>query len=256
MAYVTEEKYLKSYIFKILIFSITLIAFFTGVFLISVKLGFFKRTPQIVNVFSKDVKECVIVLDAGHGGIDTGASGVTGDYESKLCLKITEKISAFLNMYGNDVALTRIDDNLLVSENSTLSRKQSDLAGRVEFTNKYENAVFVSIHMNTYPLESCRGTQIFYSPNDPKSKTLADIISQNVKNALQTDNSRKNKEAGTNIYVLHKLNVPAVLIECGFISNYEEAKLLNDDEYQNKLAAVIAESVREFAVNMNGEEYG
>ncbi len=256
MAYIKEEKYLKTYTAKLLFFCILLLAFFLFVFLSGIKLGFFKNTPNIVKVFSDNDKEFVIVLDAGHGGVDTGANGVVGEYESNLCLELTEKVRTYLNMHGNKTAMTRTEDKLLVSKNGSLSRKQSDLAGRVEFTEEFESPIFVSIHMNTYPLESCKGTQIFYSPNAPESKALADIISNNIKLSLQPDNTRKNKEAGTNIYVLHKLEVPAVLIECGFISNYEEAKLLNDEEYQNKLAAVIAESITEFIENLHGEVYG
>ncbi len=252
----TNEKYLKTYTVKLLIFCIALLALFLTVFLLSIKLGFFKNEVEITNVFSDTEKEYVIVLDAGHGGVDTGANGVVGKYESELCLEITNKVCAFLNMYGNKTVMTRTEDKMLVSKNTSLSRKQSDLAGRVEFANEFENPVFVSIHMNTYPLESCKGTQIFYSPNDPQSKVLADIISENIKSTLQPDNTRVNKEAGSNIYVLHKLDKPAVLIECGFITNYEEASLLNNDEYQNKLAAVIAESIMEYIKNSNGEIYG
>lgn len=256
LAYIKEEKYLKTYTAKLFLFCLLLLALFLFTFFMSVKLGFFKNTPNIIKVFSEGDKEYVIVLDAGHGGVDTGANSVTGEYESELCLTLTEKVSAFLNMHGTKTVMTRTEDKLLVSKNGKLSRKQSDLAGRVEFTEEFETPVFVSIHMNTYPLESCKGTQIFYSPNDPESKALADIILNNIRLSLQPDNTRKNKEAGTNIYVLHKLKVPAVLIECGFISNHEEAELLGDEEYQNKLAAVIAESITEFIEKSNGEVYG
>ncbi len=251
-----NERYLKTYTFKLIVFCIALLALFISVLLLSIKLGFFKNAPKILDAFSDNEKEYVIVLDAGHGGVDTGASGVVGEYESTLCLELTQKVYSFLNMHSNKVVMTRTDDKLLVSKNSNLSRKQSDLAGRVEFTNEYKDAIFISIHMNTYPLESCRGTQIFYSPNNSESKVLADIVSSNIKLSLQPDNTRANKEAGTNIYVLNKLNVPAILIECGFISNYEEAKLLNDEEYQNKLAAVISESITEYIEKTYGELYG
>lgn len=255
MSYI-NEKYLKTYTVKLLIFSMVLLALFLIVFSLSIKLGFFKTEAEITKVFSNAEKEYVIVLDAGHGGVDTGANGVVGKHESELCLELTNKIYAFLNMYENKAVMTRTEDKLLVSKNTSLSRKQSDLAGRVEFAGEFENPVFISIHMNTYPLESCKGTQIFYSPNDPQSKVLADIISENIKQILQPNNTRVNKEAGSNIYVLHKLDKPAVLIECGFITNYEEAALLNDTEYQNKLAAVIAESITEFIKNSDGEIYG
>ncbi len=255
MAY-SSEKYSKTYIFKLLFFCGVLLALFICVFLLSIRLGFFRTEPQIVRTFSDTNEDFVIVLDAGHGGVDTGASGIVGKYESALCLEVTQKVCAYLNMHSYSVRLTRTDDNLLSSSNTSLSRKQSDLAGRVEITESVDDPIFISIHMNTYPLESCKGTQIFYSPNNSKSKSLADIISNNIKSILQPDNKRLNKQAGSNIYVLHKLKAPAVLIECGFITNLDEATKLNDEEYQNKLAAIIAESIIEFIENSNGEIYG
>lgn len=141
--------------------------------------------------------------------------------------------------------MTRTDDNMLSSKNTKLSRKQADLAGRVEFADGISNPIFVSIHMNTYPSANCVGSQIFYSPNLSESKLLADTLKCNISN-LQINNKRENKPAGTNIYILKKLNVPAVLIECGFLTNPEEERNLNDAEYQKKLAMCIAKGIIEF----------
>lgn len=257
MAY-AKNKYLKTYAFKLFLFSVALLLLFLFFLFLSIKSGIFKSTPNIIKTFSSDNDEVVIVIDAGHGGVDTGASAVVGKYESEICLEVAQKVSAYLKLSGFKNVMTRTTDNMLTSENKALTRKQADLSGRVEFTNKLSNPIFVSIHMNTYPLESCKGAQVFYSGNNPESQNLANIVKNNFISNLQTENKRENKKAGSNIYVLHKLNCPAILIECGFLTNFEEATKLNDAEYQKKLALTIAQSLCEYLEtnNKSGELYG
>ncbi len=241
---VSDEKYLKTYPIKLTLFALILLAVFLLLLILSLKFGIF--TTRFI-----DVSECVgqtIIIDPGHGGKDSGADGVYGKKESALCLEISEKIYKYLSLSGYNCVMTRTADTELTAENKELSRKQGDLQGRVEFANSYPDAIFVSIHMNTFPSPTCKGAQIFYSPNSDESKILSDIIKSKI-SLLQPDNTRENKMAGTNIYVLKNLEIPSVLIECGFLTNKNDESNLNNPEYQNILALYIASGICEYAEN-------
>jgi len=186
-----------------------------------------------------------IFIDPGHGGPDPGASGITGEAEKHLNLSISKDIAEHLRAYGVQVLLTREDDRWLAEENAS-HKKHSDVSSRVEFARSTLSDAFISIHMNAFPQEDCKGTQVFYSPNSPESKLLGEVIQKNTVSLLQPNNNRLAKKAGSSIYVLDKIETCAVLIECGFISNYEEAMMLNDGKYRNKLAFVIASSIYEY----------
>ncbi len=191
----------------------------------------------------------VIILDAGHGGMDSGAVSVLGTREKEINLAVAKKVEEFLRMEGMEVVMTRSDDRMLTSRAGRGTAKMQDLLGRVEIAREYENGIFVSIHMNTLPMEKYKGLQVFYSANSDTSKVLALTIQSHIAEHLQPDNKRETKKAGSNIFVLDRLEQPAVLIECGFLSNYEEASLLIKEEYQNKLAFLIAHSILQFAGN-------
>jgi len=185
-----------------------------------------------------------VILDPGHGGPDPGANGITGEAEKHLNLSLSMKTAEFLKLYGINVILTRDSDIWLADENAS-HKKHSDVTNRVRFCKEHENDAFVSIHMNSFPQESCKGAQVFYSSSE-ESRRLAEIISGNITSRLQTDNKRQIKEAGSSIFILDRTDTCSVLIECGFVSNYDEAVLLNDDKYQNKLAFIIAGAINEY----------
>lgn len=185
-----------------------------------------------------------IVLDAGHGGPDSGAS-VNGVLEKDLNLSITRKIADFLKLYDVDVCLTRDGDFLLADESST-HKKRDDLFNRVDIARKFYSPLFISVHMNKFPESKYKGLQIFYSPNSPYSEALALTVRDNNIKYLENDNERHVKKATSSIYVLDRLDCPAVLIECGFLSNPEDLKKLCDEEYQYNLAFVIANSIIEY----------
>lgn len=184
----------------------------------------------------------VIVLDAGHGGEDGGASG-HGCVEKELNLEVAKRLGEFLTLGGMKVVYTRTDDRMLYTDDTPGRRKNSDLRGRLDIASKYPGCVFVSIHMNTFPSEECSGTQVYYSKNDPLGKTLAQSIQSAVCGYLQTGNSRKIKAAGSNIYLLDRIESPAVLIECGFLSNSGDAALLSDPAYRIKLAMCVYQAI-------------
>jgi len=185
-----------------------------------------------------------IILDAGHGGEDPGAISVLGTKEKDLNLAVTKKVGEFLEALGIRVEYTRLDDCML-SDGNTSSKKSSDLRARVEIAKQFPDATFVSIHMNAYPLPQYSGLQVWYSKHHPESHTLADTLQSNAQRLLQPQNNRKTKAAGSNIYLLHHLTCPAILVECGFLSNAAEAEQLNTPEYQKELAFVIALSILE-----------
>ena len=185
-----------------------------------------------------------LVIDAGHGGIDAGTLGVDGSEEKEINLDIALKLRDFALISGINTVLTREGDFLVYDKNDDRSR--SDLYNRLDYINTVPEAVMISIHQNHYETESEWGMQIWYSPNDDNSKKLADYILENDKLFLQPDNKRENKKSDNSYYILYKAQVPSVMVECGFMSNTEENKLLNDNEYQNKLAFVISAGLNKY----------
>ena len=186
----------------------------------------------------------MIIIDAGHGGIDSGAVGVDNIIEKDINLSVALKLKRLFAMSNYQVILTRETDTML-NDDGVQKRKASDLANRVKVANKYPDAIFISIHMNIYQKEQYKGMQLFYSPNNLDSVNLAELIQVNNRAYLQPDNNREIKR-GKDIFVMENIKNIGVLVECGFLSNHEEAHLLAQDGYQNKLAKIIFASVAEF----------
>lgn len=191
------------------------------------------------------INNATVVLDAGHGGEDGGAVSESGLIEKDLNLKITLLVAEMLRANGINVILTREKDELLYDKTVDYHgrKKVLDLASRRKIAAETENAVFVSIHMNTHPQKSCQGLQVWYSQNHPLSKELAENIQTTAQRLVQPQNHRSVKAATSAIYLLHKLEIPAVLVECGFLSNVEEAARLGDEEYRRALALSIFLSI-------------
>lgn len=206
------------------------------------------------SVNTSNAKNAVtVILDAGHGGIDGGAVGVSGILEKDLNLAIVLKTKEYLVAKGYTVLLTREQDELL-SDGSGGSRKQQDLRARVDAVEKAENAIFISVHMNRFPDSAVKGITFYYSPNHPDSYRLADSIHREMLEDIQPDNRRPMKEATSSIYVLHHTTVPAVLVECGFLSNALEEAVLQDEAYQNALAEMLSEGVIDFLNASEGSQ--
>ena len=193
-----------------------------------------------------------IVLDAGHGGEDGGAQG-NGLSEKDLNLDITLRVATLLRKQGVNVVLTRDTDVLLYDKNSDYEgkKKYQDVRKRLEIANSCENPVLVSIHMNYFSQTKYSGLQVWYSKNDSRSKILANLIQSNVKSTLQENNTRAIKESTSSIFLLHNATFPAVLIECGFLSNPDEAHALGDANYRQNLANVIFKSIMNYISNNN-----
>lgn len=183
-----------------------------------------------------------IVLDPGHGGKDGGAVSLTGNHEKRLNLDISLSIRDVLHILGYEVILTReTDTELTHSDGGT--RKMQDLKGRLDIAENNSEAVFVSIHMNKFSVSKYSGLQVYYSPNDVNSFTIASNVQDTVKSVLQPINERKIKKADSSIFLLYKIKSPAILIECGFLSNPYEAELLDTTEYRQKLSSTIATAI-------------
>lgn len=181
----------------------------------------------------------VIVIDAGHGGRDGGAAGADGTLEKHVNLAVARRVAALCRAAGYTVVMTRDGDYSLGEDAPKGQKKSADLKGRLAVANAQENAVLLSIHMNTFPLPSCRGTQVWYGEGDARSRELAATIQEGVRDTLQTDNHRKTKVATSAIYLLKHATCPAVLVECGFLSNEADCKALVSAEYQAALALLI-----------------
>ena len=194
-----------------------------------------------VSVSSENVKSIpTIVIDAGHGGEDGGAVSESGVLEKDINISIANDTSALFYLLGFDVTQTRKTDISLDNGEDTIrKRKVSDMKKRLEIFNSSKENTIISIHQNKFSESKYHGTQIFYSPNNPKSKQLADSIKYSVKGLLQPNNERECKKADSGIYLLKNTNNPAVIVECGFISNGEECKNLLDSQYQKQMAFSI-----------------
>jgi N-acetylmuramoyl-L-alanine amidase len=191
----------------------------------------------------------LILVDAGHGGEDGGAVGLEGIIEKELNLPIALKLEAFLRAMGYETLLTRdTDASIHDAQASTLrERKTSDIHNRFHMMESLRPTdLFVSIHQNKFPQSGPHGTQVFYSSNHPQSRMLALAVQQNVVALLQPENERKVKPSGEEIYLLYHAEIPAVLVECGFISNPDDAAKLIKEEYQNQMAFAIACGILEY----------
>ena len=193
----------------------------------------------------------VIILDAGHGGEDGGAEA-NGVLEKNINLSITKYVSAYLDIAGVKNVLTREDDRLLYNPGEENHKKRSDLTNRIRFAENYADGVFVSIHQNKFEIPKYKGLQVYYSVNNKQSEVLAKTIQNNARLNIDMSNKREVKPADFRIRILDSLKMPAVLVECGFLSNPDEAALLNSEEYQKKIAFIIYKSIVEYLCH-NGE---
>jgi len=194
---------------------------------------------------AKPITQKTIIVDAGHGGDDGGAVGINGTVEKDINLDIALKLEKILKFYGFKVIMTRTEDVMTCDDglDSMRKRKVSDIHNRFELMQKNPDALFVSIHQNKFEDSAQHGTQVFYSGNNEESKVLAQAIQDSIVSSLQKDNSRVVKKSGSGIYLLYHAKNPAVLVECGFISNPTEVKNLKDEKYRMKLAILIADGL-------------
>lgn len=196
----------------------------------------------------------VVIIDAGHGGEDGGASGSNGTLEKYLNLEMAFILRDMLTSNGVSVIMTRTEDVLLYDRSIDYHgrKKQLDLKARLQISDDNPGAVFVSIHMNAFPQKQYSGFQVYYPQGSEESKALADIIQNTVKALLQPDNLRQPKTAGSNIYLLHYNKNTAVMVECGFLSNDAECQRLSEPAYRQQLSLALFCSIMEYISMKNG----
>lgn len=183
-----------------------------------------------------------VIIDAGHGGPDGGTSADDGTIEKELNLQIALKLNEILNSMGINTVMIRTEDVSIHDESAKTIRqkKVSDLKNRLNIINETENSIFVSIHQNHFSDSKYSGAQVFYSKNNSDSSILANSVRQTLISYLQKDNTREIKASGTDIYLLYHAKSPSVMVECGFLSNFAETQNLKNENYQRKLAFMIA----------------
>lgn len=206
---------------------------------------------QAVTVFSEQsmvTNRKTVIIDAGHGGIDGGATSITGVYESHINLQIAMRLNDLMHLMGMHTVMIRTDDRSVYTNGTTIAQKKvSDLKERVRIVNQEEDCILISIHQNYFSDGRYRGAQVFYSPTQ-NSKELAEELQTLILSALNEDSNRRIKR-GEGIYLLQHIRCPGVLLECGFLSNPEEESLLLTKEYQLKLCSVIANACSHFLYN-------
>lgn len=189
-----------------------------------------------------------IVIDAGHGAPDGGTVSCTGVEEDDINLEISQRLDDLLHLLGYDTKMLRTTEESIYTEGETIgAKKRSDLAQRVKLTNEVENAVLLSIHQNHYSESRYSGAQMFWA-DTAGSEALAKALQSSFVTYLNHGSSRQAKPC-TGIYLMEHINCPAVLVECGFLSNPEEEARLRSAEYQKKVCCVIASAVSNYLAN-------
>lgn len=206
------------------------------------------------NASSKVLTTCdapVIIIDAGHGGEDGGAVANDNTVEKDINLSISLKTNEILSLFGFKTHMVRSTDKLIYDDAATTIRqkKNSDLHNRHKMMNKYENCLYLSIHQNKFEDSRIWGAQTFYSPNDEKSPVLAEFIQSAIKSLIQPDNTRVIKKTGTSVFVIYNATKPAVMVECGFVSNPQELNKLKDDRYQNEMSFSISNGIINYYIS-------
>lgn len=197
----------------------------------------------------------VVIIDAGHGGFDGGAVADDGTMEKDINLKTALKLNDLLLLNGYDTIMIREDD-VSVEESNAKNKKKSDIHQRLNVAHQCQQAIFLSIHQNSFVQRKSHGAQTFYGIKNDKSLLLAEIIQKNIINLVQTDNTRAIKKADKNLFLLTNIKNPCVLIECGFITNPQELIKLKDDEYQQRLMFAVMDSLDKFYEETEVETVG
>lgn len=199
-------------------------------------------TTTVAQLIPPD-REHTIVIDAGHGGVDGGATSCTGIPESQFNLEISLKLEDLFHLLGFKTKMIRRTDISVYSSGETIAAKKvSDLRNRVRLVSETDDPVLISIHQNTFPDSRYHGAQVFYSE---KGKEFASLMQHGLVANIPNNNKRTAKRA-EGVYLMQHVDCVGILIECGFLSNPEEEALLRDKDYQKKLCAIIASATAEF----------
>lgn len=186
----------------------------------------------------------LVVIDSGHGGKDPGKVSIDGTLEKDINLQITLRLKTYLEASGVSVLLTRSADEGLYSQQDS-NKKMADMRARCQLINDAHPDLVVSIHQNSYPMESVCGSQVFYYQTSKEGKKLAEILQKRL-SALRPDIPARQAKSNSSYYLLLHADPPAVIAECGFLSNWTEAALLASEEYQDQLAWALHMGILEY----------
>lgn len=200
---------------------------------------------------SLQTRNPIVVIDAGHGGMDPGKVGVSGALEKEINLAIAEELKELLEQNDITVVMTRTDDNGLYSETDR-NKKSADMRERIRLLTEAAPVLAVSIHQNSFTDSQSRGAQVFYYEGSSEGKRGAELIQETMKRTLADGNHRTAK-SNTSYYMLKKSPCPLVIVECGFLSNPQEEQLLVTKEYQRKVAWAVHLGVLEWMTQLQSE---
>lgn len=192
---------------------------------------------NVENTEDVSQSQICVVINAGHGGDDPGKIGINQLLEKDVNLSIALKVRQYLEAQGIRVVMTREDENGLYDSGAP-NKKVQDMKRRVALIEETAPAITVSIHQNSYPEEYVHGAQVFYYDGSRDGQLLAQLLQEQLVQKLDPENHRQIK-ANDSYYLLKKTDVPIVIVECGFLSNQAEAKLLGQEEYQDRVAWAI-----------------
>lgn len=219
------------------------------ILLVLVLISFYKKKVQAT--FSLPITNKVIVIDPGHGGVDPGTVGKNNILESEINLEVSLKLKSLLEQSGALVIMTRNDDSGLYTDQSTTLRekKREDLKNRRNIIEESQCDIFISIHMNSFTNAKYYGAQTFYNKDSAEGEKLAAAIQDEFRERLDKDNLRT-PTARDDIYILKEIEMPAVLVEAGFLSNPVEEKLLTEKKYQEKVAWSVFSGIINYIIEV------
>lgn len=193
---------------------------------------YYKYNSMAIKTSSLSTNSKIIIIDPGHGGFDPGKPGISGEDEKHLNLKIALKLRDYLEQSGSVVIMTRTTDDD-VDGMDGVKHKSKDMVERKKLSEGGD--ILISIHQNSFTQPSVKGAQVFYNQKSKQGEKLAKLIQSSIKTYADAQNRREAK-SNTNYYVLKATDIPAVIVECGFLTNPEEEEKLNSEEYQDKIA--------------------
>lgn len=206
----------------------------------------YSEEQDVVPTFSP-IANRIIAIDPGHGGVDPGAVSIRGTKEDEVNLDIALKLKRLVEQSGAIAIMTREEDVGLYSDEAESLRqmKREDLKARKELVEDSESEIFISIHLNSFINTRYYGAQTFYREESEEGQKLSIKIQEKLRDILDKDNKRQPQKRD-NIYVLNEIDIPSVLVECGFLSNPNEDKLLRDENYQEKIAWAIYTGILDY----------
>lgn len=205
-----------------------------------------RNIGDLVNSDTIEIEERTVILDAGHGGSDPGKVGINNALEKEINLEISQKVKALLEAKEIKVIMTRENDEMLCEETAD-NKKREDMKRRTEMINEIRPFLVVSIHQNSFSDASVSGAQVFYYSGSEESEKMA-VLMQNALREVDEQNQREAK-ANDSYYLLKKTKVPTLIVECGFLSNPEEAEKLVTDEYQDAISNAIVKGIESCFMN-------